>query len=205
MPVPTPIPIIPTPLPAASSIPTIVPTSFLEYPWWQGVAGIFQILAGIFAIITILQARKMQKQAEKERRESVAPDWEIIEYRTTCNMYEVKSNIVWDIAFENTGLGLAKNPSVNFIPDDKSKKFEISPPGTDIAHFKGKGRFFHPEDWVKVHLSFHVSQLPLSGIIVITCNSRYGYIIKHKFSFSFSVDEKSEYKHIQEFHQKVSH
>jgi hypothetical protein len=48
---------------------------FLRRPWWQGVAGIAQILAAIIAIIAMGQMWRNESKADRLRREAARPIW----------------------------------------------------------------------------------------------------------------------------------
>lgn len=52
---------------------------WLNAEYWQGIAGIAQIFAAVLAIVTVLQAKQMMDEAEKQRWESVAPHWVYLE------------------------------------------------------------------------------------------------------------------------------
>jgi hypothetical protein len=50
-------------------------SGFLRHPWWQGVAGIAQILAAIIAIIAVCQMWINESKADRQRREAARPIW----------------------------------------------------------------------------------------------------------------------------------
>jgi len=163
----------------------------LSSPLWQGIAGIAQITAGILAVITIMQARDMQKQADIARRESVAPDWEIISVRSLANVYLSNPNKDFTLCFENTGFGLAKDVNIIFQPIKKETVVKLSEPSMDTSHSKGHGRYYSPEDWIKVTLSFHTDQLPFEGYYILTSSSRFCERLEHKFKMSLEKDKNN--------------
>ncbi len=62
-----------------------VSRSWLDEPWWQGIAGIAQIIAAALTIRAVQQSQHMIRQADQQRTEAeqarraaVAPAWEVI-------------------------------------------------------------------------------------------------------------------------------
>ena len=167
--------------------PTPMPVPFLQQPWWQGVAGIAQIFAGIltvlatlFAWITINQAKEMQKEAKKERKESVRPDVTKIIFYQDQSMYDNKNpeRIVYHykLKLENIGFGPILKPNISFQQQENPDNCEIS-----LAPFD---RVIDPYDPFEITIYIKTqpcqSSFSLKGFILIECVSRYGEDLKWK-------------------------
>ncbi len=101
-------------------------SNLLTQPWWQGVAGIAQIIAGFLAAYTVWQVAR-------ERREAVMPDWFIDpdESRTTLlddSMPTQLPKVVRTfVLLTNTGLGPARLVRVWFEPTTGPKPAACRP------------------------------------------------------------------------------
>jgi hypothetical protein len=162
------------------------PTGFFEQSWWQGIAGLFQILAGIFAIITIWQSRKMQKEAEQQRKESVAADWEIIkqDISTQMNGGEPTNRVFYSMVLINTGFGFATNTDVEFHSNITTKKvnFHFSGVNSNIA----QGKTYAPNDKISIGLSFSETEYPLKGYFLIKNKTRFGESQECRINFELT-------------------
>ena len=142
-------------------------------PWWQGVAGIAQMLAAIFAVVTIIQARKTIREAEAERKLSVAPDWDIAGVYVSGPAEGTASVYIY---IRNTGFGPARDFRCRFEPSSNNHPEEIS---FGIAGVRdGKWCFaddsmgFIPVDGsLRVDLSWQIDR-PLDGTLAFTYKTR---------------------------------
>jgi hypothetical protein len=93
----------------------------LEFPWWQGIAGVAQIIAAVFALVTIRQARRMILIAEAERKATAAE-----RLKATMPNWEVEGVINLDeqiivVRLQNVGPGTALFPILaDFKPERKN-------------------------------------------------------------------------------------
>lgn len=164
---------------------------FFNAPWWQGVAGIAQIIAAVFAIVTIIQARKTIRQAEEERRLSAAPEWDAIEVWAGGG----GQGFALELFLVNTGLGPARNCRVVFQP---SKPFELTDlvwhSSPDPAAERGwtelmkRGKIVLPGDRLVVALSWETVK-SFTGLLSIECTTRFGDKARHDFRVSVDMDE----------------
>jgi len=147
----------------------------LEAAWWQGIAGIAQILAAIFAVVTILQARKTIEQADKERRFSVAPDWGFVGTNTpiTNRFKPPPPSLTVTIEFVNMGFGPARRVGVFFQPDNMNEPTHISWSSGEYGVVPS-GRF------LRVSLTVHKGK-PLDGSLSIECTTRFGDGVTRQF------------------------
>ena len=153
--------------------------NWLEKSWWQGVAGIAQILAGIFSVITIIQARRTIKQADQARRESVAPYWDLIEVRIEDWTPGV-TEITYKLVFKNTGFGPARNLAIN----TDLKGLTISEPSPDITCYVGKGKVYVIGDQFKTRIKFRTNMIPFNGSLFIYSSTVFGYCLEHTIKIS---------------------
>ena len=185
MPIPIPEPLLhptPTQLPQSTPSAPLPFWHFLEAPWWQGVAGITQIIAGILALITILQAIQMIRKAEKQRRESVAADWEVLDYSSqkTLNGGEKIARVSSSIVLINTGFGNAINLAIENHLDVKKN---VSYNHTIANNNTGNINLFIPNDKLIIWFRFSEDQYPVKGYCVIKSLTRFGAQQECKISF----------------------
>ncbi|WP_163538232.1 hypothetical protein [Gracilibacillus sp. YIM 98692] len=89
----------------------------LEQDWWQGVAGITQIIAAVITLIAFFLARKTLLQGEKARQESVAPAWDIVNENLITNIHSDPKKYYYidgKLNLQNTGFGPARNLNLSF-------------------------------------------------------------------------------------------
>ena len=149
---------------------------FFNAPWWQGVAGIAQIVAAIFAIITIIQARKTIKQAEGERRLSVAPDWDVVNAGIGGHRGGHNTDRL-GLVFTNTGFGPARSVVVWYEPRNETKPTCMLE--KDLATISPL-RVVPPMSRMRVHLEWPAGKL-LDGLLFVECTTRLGDRMKHEF------------------------
>lgn len=154
--------------------------SSLKEDWWQGIAGIAQIMAGILAAYTIWQARKMISQADEQRRFSVRPEWE--KSRETPKM-----NMLWaaepnlrriEIRLRNSGWGPARKPRASFEPQNNNKPHQL-----DYMGYGGEGlppSAVFPEQHFQINISWY-SDKPLDGLLTVTYESRLEEGLQRRF------------------------
>ncbi len=147
--------------------------NLLSHGWWQGVAGIAQILAAILSMITVIQARKTIAQADEEQRKlSVAPDWEVVEQ--SSKSYTTGSNMrIARIALLNSGSGPGRHSAIRFEPRNDNRPSRISP-GIQGA----KGRYspssvVPPMHLLTIRRTWCIDK-PLDGLLILTYETRFG-------------------------------
>jgi hypothetical protein len=146
----------------------------LSKPWWQGVAGIAQILAAAISIYLIWLAFK-------ERRESVEPDWEV-NPRHKEGITSLPLGIpYWNAYFINTGWGPALNIETWYKNYKTGQKITL-PPG---PHMVLSG------DELDIYLAFKGPEPP-DGEIIITSQSRLHKSITCRFAFAPGTDGSSD-------------
>jgi len=138
----------------------------LREDWWQGIAGIAQILAGSLAAYTIIQARKVIQQADEERRLSVAPDWRADRYWSVAEDEDVAESKV-RIELVNAGFGCAVDPHFSFTPDNNIVPGSV---GGQVPH----GLTIFPGKTMKINLNWYHDK-PLDVTLVVTCTTRLGW------------------------------
>lgn len=166
----------------------VLPAISLEARWWQGVAGIAQILAAILSMITILQARKVIAQAEEQRKLSVAPDWEVVEEASEGYVTGDNKRIA-RIALLNTGSGPARHPTRRFEPRNGNHP--------SIRHVirEAQGRRYSPSSVVPpnglltVRLTWYIGK-PLDGLLTLTYDTRFGETKDATFSVRAWSDDQ---------------
>lgn len=148
---------------------------FLTWPFWQGIAGVAQTLAAVFAIITILQARKMLRQGENAQLASVAPDWQLANDANRLQGVQVSQA---DIRLQNVGFGPACNFNVTFISNNNRHLNCItshsSPRGGNVTTI-------FPDEELHVGLQLEQNEGPMDGILVVDCYSRFGQKLTHRY------------------------
>jgi len=140
----------------------------LNQEWWQGVAGIAQIMAGVLALVTVWQAKRMMAQASEERELLVAPDWDYTGYDASPRTLE---EWVVKMSFRNSGFGPARYLQVDLESD--SPHVRLQEAGVRIPVF--------PEG----HFTIFVvapRNLPWTGSVSLVCFSRLGQKLEHRFS-----------------------
>ena len=148
---------------------------FLTWPLWQGIAGVAQTLAAVFAIITILQARKMLRQGENAQFASVAPDWRIANDANRLHGLQVSQA---DIQLQNVGFGPACNFSATFISNNNRHLNCI----TSCTSMRGANvPTIFPDEELHIELQIEQNEGPMDGTLVVECYSRLGQKITHRY------------------------
>ena len=151
-------------------------SDLLRAPWWQGVAGLAQIIAAILAVWTIRQARKTILLADEERKLSVRPDWDLMENKLPFGPPRAAAGqdfMPVRLEFSNTGFGPARQLRIHFQSTNGNEPFglgcNVGPMGTILAN----GR---------LQVSFTVNQgEPLDGQLVIESTSRFDEQVSCRF------------------------
>ena len=160
----------------------------LEQSWWQGTAGMVQIFAGIFAIITIIQAKKASKQAtetiklaketinqaDEARKASVRPDLVYLHSLLSPASDYQKRNYTYDLRFKNIGFGPLIRPKVSFVAEDKTHNVGTTPL-SDYA-----------DNEIQILLHTENQTSYIKGSILIECVSRYNESMQWKFLATLS-------------------
>jgi hypothetical protein len=157
----------------------VMPIELLTGPWWQGVAGLAQIIAVVFSVWAIRQANLALRQSDAARREAVAPAWDLVsqQNRVDPNSGQVQTTL----QLLNTGAGSARNCTVAFTPSLSPDVERIECQGT-----RGWGRVIVPGDVLYVYPWWRATAPP-TGSIAIRCESRIGQVSKHQFRIRFSI------------------
>lgn len=145
--------------------------SILHEPWWQGLGGMAQIVAGFFALYTIMQAGQMMRDAKKERQDSVAPAWGIVSVGTVEDgrITPVRKNVA---TFDNVGRGPA------YLLD---MRFE-STNGNEFTNYPltGSQNVVGADGVVSFTLDWNDTQPP-EGRLVLAATSSVGQRVVHRF------------------------
>ena len=146
--------------------------NLLSHGWWQGVAGIAQILASILSVITVIQARKTIAQAEEQRKLSVAPDWEVVEHFSESDTTGSNMRIA-RIALLNSGSGPARHPAVRFEPRNDNRPSRISPGIQGAKRRYSPSSVVPPMHLLTIRRTWYIDK-PLDGLLILTYETRFG-------------------------------
>lgn len=134
------------------------------------IAAIAQIVAAIFAWITIRQARIMIDKADAQFRASVAPAWEL-PLKILAPEWDHEKHIQrLDLTITNSGLGPARSLGIEFKPNTGvalCREDGTGNPATETPILPGHIHSF------KLYWEYGK---PLNGILVIRSTSRLGVI-----------------------------
>jgi len=155
----------------------------LDPAMWQVIAGVAQIIAAIFAAITIWQAKTMLDQAEQQIRQSVAPAWDISTRIMSPEFDHPKMNHRVDLPFLNTGFGPARNITVEFHPKNGNQPYGTEGLGTPASH---EAVLVDRAHLVRLHWDH---DRPLDGELTITSITRLGHRVKHRFAIRTYLDK----------------
>jgi len=176
-------------------------STLLQASWWQGIAGIAQILAAVFAVVTIVQARRTIKQADEERRLSVAPDWDLLDAGEA--VARTPESVGLFARFANTGLGPARNIEVSFQSKNGNEFLGVEWAGTLFYHERKNwlhlpemltlGKVIRSGELLDVEL-FWEGGLSLDGVLSIESATRFGNRVRHQFHVAarMGVDDTVE-------------
>ncbi|MGQ9681901.1 MAG: hypothetical protein ACUVX9_05120 [Anaerolineae bacterium] len=164
---------------------------WLEGGYWQGIAGLAQIVAVVFAVVAARQSRDAAKQAantmeqgrkliaetmalvrlaEAQRLLSVEPDWEAVvgPNHTRVHYSEPTGShrTQLEIALRNTGFGPARHPSLCYQGE---AKVEI----TDIRISRGKATVVFPGEDLLASIWWPETQR-LTGVLRVSALSKLG-------------------------------
>jgi hypothetical protein len=163
--------------------------SILSHGYWQGIAGMAQVIAAILTIVVVIQTWAMlnraddaRREAEAARRESANPDWEAINKDKTGFQ-----NIV---TLLNTGSGPAKNIEVSLdletpiTEDNRQQVLRI----LDYKSSSGNQRIVPIDNTLTMNL---VSGTPSSGLLKVKSTTRFGDTVITTFRVESFVEYNS--------------
>jgi len=164
----------------------IQPT-FLTQPWWQGIAGIAQIIAAVLTIVAVYLALKTLRQSEKSRIEAISPSWDVFLCQLAGTASTPEGNPVsysYTVGFFNSGYGSATDVSVNYVPFNGNEAIigQLFPNDTRLILSQRP-------------LSFGVTWYhgrPLEGILEIISRTKAGQV-KHQFRVVPMKDSQEGY------------
>lgn len=166
--------------------------SLLREQWWQGVAGIAQIVAAILALKTIRQAKKTIEQADEERRLQVNPDWEVLEHQTRPQVgAPLRSS---QLMLYNTGFGAARGLEVEFRPHNANPLDKIDvlvSAGMDPLRVLHRTRLVPSGHTVTLEFSWY-SHSPIDGLLILSYETRFGEKKETHFHLRLWEDEGRE-------------
>lgn len=174
-------------------------SDILAQPWWQGVAGIAQILAALFAImsiflalVSILLAARTIKQAQAERHEAVAPDWRVADIHDAQAHPSEPSKVESRIHLQNQGWGPARFVDVQFEPQNGNPATSLRcsyvfPSGKSV---RAREAEIPPGSQVEVLLGW-TSTRELQGLLVVRSMTRLGKALSKSFSLRTHVDRRA--------------
>ena len=140
--------------------------AYLEFDWWQGIAGIAQIAACVFALWTINEMRK-------ERRAAIRPHVEVYQVNL-LSAHPVDMQYIqflhW-IRLINYGPGSAQDCQVVFEPSNGNEPVSLCPAGYSPG-FNTPGRW-RADEIINVHLVWK-STHRLDGLLTISYKSLVG-------------------------------
>lgn len=154
-------------------------SSLLTKPWWQGVAGIAQVLAAILTIVAVYQSWKMSKRADAQQRESARPDWDL--ENESCQPVPPGEK---RMEFVNTGFGIARRIEVKFDPESGAPQLDDAGSGRMPSSIRPDCQFTRRMKW----------QEPFNGWLIISCTTRLGEHLSHRFRVDIFKDEKDEWQ-----------
>lgn len=134
--------------------------------WWQGIAGVAQILAAAISVYLV-------GLAFKERRESVAPDWEVHPTKIENLVLNPGGISHWNAFFLNTGWGPALRTKAWY----KNKKTGLKNPLSPKPAMVPSG------EWLTVYIEFKEPILP-GDEIIITSLSRLNREVTYCFALT---------------------
>jgi len=153
----------------------------LTWAGWQGVAGIAQIIAGVLALVTVLQSTSMMREASRQRREAeklrdeaVAPHWQVfpqVGKRLTSGQRICSSSL----HFLNDGFGSAQKVDQVYYSAGSGKVISCTGIGD-----RADGKVILPGDLYMLNLEWEVDHR-LDGRLFLESVTRVGTKIKHEF------------------------
>lgn len=145
----------------------------LEQNWWQGIAGIAQIVAGVLAMWTVRQSRKAIRQADEERKRSVRPDW----HYTGGTDHPAKDSLIrTGIKLTNVGRGPAWHPEVAYKPCNENQVHSIrGRPAGDKP-----GAVVYQKSPYNIDVCWYVDR-PLDGLLIVDCETQLGECLQNTY------------------------
>jgi len=168
---------------------------FLGASWWQGIAGVAQILAAVLSIIAIWQAQRSIRQAQKQLWESTSPDWDLVSYGIQEKTSMPKS-ADFLLVVKNSGFGPARDTQWQYKHDTRwvptRKAFRMVGIRLLTAVLPGE----------ELTLNFPMDEdTDLGGWVVIRCASRYGRDLTRKFYVQAGLEEGGSWHEWAGYHE----
>jgi hypothetical protein len=157
----------------------------LDPVMWQVIAGVAQIIAAIFAAITVWQAKTMLNQADRQIQQSVAPSWDTSTRIISPEFDHKKMNHRVDIPFKNTGLGSARNLALHFEAKNGNQPYETIGLGDPAIHEAIAVGQTHN---VRLHWDH---DKPLDGILTMTYRNSLGRRIRNRYRIHTYLDKEN--------------
>lgn len=149
---------------------------FLSQPWWQGVAGFAQVLAAIFSIVSLWQARKAIKLAQQANEDSLAPYFGFASMNPPVGKNRT-------LVFTNCGFGPARNLKGTFV---SSEGDHIN---VTLVGNSGIGQVIFPNNLLSAILLLPNIQNSIEGELTINCSGR---VKDHCMKFKVLITEKGK-------------
>ncbi len=170
--------------------------AFMTWQGWQGVAGIAQIVAAVLAIIAVKQAKSMLDQADQQRKDSIAPDWDVVSSRAKHpTLVDGDLVVTAEVELLNTGFGPAREIVASFHPNSGQTPY-YSAHGN-----RASGKVVAPDDLLMVGMNWRASE-PMDGWLQIECKTRFGYRLSHRFKVTANAvqagDEKTSFRFVSD-------
>lgn len=155
-----------------------LPTRFiLAAEWWQGVAGMAQIVAAFLAVYSIRQGTKMLREAERQREAAVAPVVSFVKEHLLSAQYLPSGGSQTVVELRNVGSGPALNTALSYAATNgiaPRQLFHSSQPNP-LPPIEPQQSFF---------VTFDARQSEqLAGTLFVKCTSRFGT----NYVFSFCI------------------
>lgn len=169
----------------------------LSSPWWQGVAGIAQICAGVIAVTALALTVATLRRMERDWHGTVRPDWARLEVLNEDELGDEEGilpgfmvsparQILADedqavVLLLNIGTGPALRIDAEF--ESNALSTSLHKPECYGVHSGHITKMVPPQGIMVMYLRWRVA-LPPNGRVIISCRSRFGRIVRHVMSIT---------------------
>lgn len=151
--------------------------SILAADWWQGVAGMAQIIAAFLAVYSIRQGTKMLREAEQQREAAVAPVVSFVREQLMSAQYLSNGNSRTVLELRNVGSGPALSTTLSYVAANG-----LAP--RQLFHSNQPNPLPPIEPQQSFSVTFDTGHMEqLEGTLSVNCRSRFG----KDYSFLFCV------------------
>ena len=157
---------------------------FLSLPWWQGLAGIAQIIAAVLTVVAVREARRATHEIERQRRDTEAPSWEV-GVPTTFSLMAEGDQFQTQVSFLNVGLGPARVLSAEI---DRGGR-----PGPTVACAPASGGAMVEKDEQLMITFAWAANDPPNGRLMLQHVSRVGHLAFSQFHVRCWTDKTNDW------------